>query len=242
MIGKRGLGGFEHTLNAGQGKVVAGLLRVIAQRQVGDGKLHLLRQLQQNPGGNAVLGADVRVDEGVGLYPVNIAQEEAKHLLGKGPVLLDDKRLQQFVQIAQVHGEGGDGGNMAVENLQHVQRLQQILRRLQLQKFAALLKQQRIIRADIAGTIGHDALVQVAERALSFGFIIGIGITQAVIGALPQTGQRQQLLLIGQGRVLNNIQSVRQKKLLLKTMFYGILANRYYFTLIFSPCQSHNRR
>ena len=93
---------------------------------------------------------------------------------------------------------------MAVEYLEHVHCFEQISGRVKRQELAALLKQQLIVRADIAGAIGHDTLVQVAQRALFPGFIVCVGIAQGIVGALAESGQRQQLLLIGEGRVLND--------------------------------------
>ena len=162
MIGKGGLGRFEHAFDACQGKIVAGLFGVIAQRQIGYGQLHLLGELQQDTSGNAVLRADIGMDEGIGLDTVDIAQEQAQQLLGVGAVFLDDEGLQQLIQITQVHRIGGDGGHVAVEDLQHVHGLQQIGGRLQLQELAAFFEQQLIVRADIARTEGHDALVKIA--------------------------------------------------------------------------------
>ena len=95
---------------------------------------------------------------------------------------------------------------MAVEDLQYIHRFKQVFRRLELQEFAALLKQQIIVGADVAGTVGHNALIQVAERTFPFGFIVGVGIAQRVIGALAQAGQSKQLLMICQCRVLNDVQ------------------------------------
>ena len=206
VICKGGLGGLEHAADAGKGKVLAGALGIVFEGDVRHRKLHLLSEFQQEASGNAVLRADVGMDKGVGLHPVDVPQEEAQHLLGVGTVFLDHKGLQQLVQIPQIHGEGRDGGHVAVEDLQHVHRLEQIPGRVKRQKLAALLKQQLVVRADITGTIGHDALVQVAQRALSLGLIVGVGIAQGIVGALAEAGQRQQLLLIGEGRVLNDFQ------------------------------------
>ena len=61
---------------------------------------------------------------------------------------------------------------------------------------AAFFEKQFIIRADIPRPVRHDAFVQIAERAFLFGFIIGIGIPERIIGALPESGQRQELLFI----------------------------------------------
>ena len=213
---------FKHAADAGEGKVVAGLLRVIAQRQVRYGQLHLLGELQQDARGDAVLGADVHMDKGVRLDAVDVAQEQAQHLLGKSAVLLDDEGLQQLVQITEIHREGCDGGDVAVENLQHVYCFQQVFRRLQIQEFAAFLKEQFVIGADITRAIGHNTLVQVAERAFCLGYVIFIGIAQGVIGALTQPGQGQQLLFIGQGRILNDVQCVGHLLVLLS--YGGVLA------------------
>ena len=208
MVGKGGLGGLQHAPDAGEGEIVARQFRVIAQRQVGDRKLHLLGQLQQQPARHTVFGADVGVDEGIGLHAVDVAQEQAEHLLGEGAVLPDDEGLEQLVEVAEVDREGRDRRNVAVEDLQRVHRLKQILRRLEGEEFAALLEQQRIVRADIARAVGHHALVEIAERALLFRLVIGVGIAQGIVGALAQAGQREQLLMIGQGRVLNDVQRV----------------------------------
>ena len=93
---------------------------------------------------------------------------------------------------------------MAVKDFQHVDRFQQILRGIQLEEIAAFFKKQGIIRTDIARTEGHDALVQVAERAFRFCGVIRVGIPQAVIRAFPQAGEADELLPVGQGRILNN--------------------------------------
>ena len=206
VVGKGGLGGPEHTFDAGEGKVVAGLLGVVAQGEVRHGELHLLSQLQQEARGDAVLGADVRVDEGVGLHAVDVSQEEAQHLLGEGAVLSDHEGLQQLVQVAEVDREGGDGRDVAVEDFEGVDRLEQILRRIEGEELAAVFEQQLVIGADIARAVGHDALVEVAERALLPGFVVFVGIAQGVVGALAEAGQGEQLLFIGQGRVLDNMQ------------------------------------
>ena len=148
------------------------------------------------------------MDKGVRLDAVDVAQEQSQHLFGIGAVLLDDEGLQQLVQIAEIHREGGDGRDVAVEDLQHVYGFEQILRRLQIQELAAFLEQQLVIGADVARSIGHHALVQVAERAFRLRLVVFVGIAQGIVGALAQTGQSQQFLLIGQGRILNDIQCI----------------------------------
>ena len=68
------------------------------------------------------------------------------------------------------------------------------------------MEQQLIVRTDVARTIGHDALVEITERALSLGLVVFIGIAQGIVGTLPEAGQGEQLLMVGQGRVLDNVQ------------------------------------
>ena len=202
MVGKGGFGGFQHALDAGQGEIVAGPIRVVPQGQVGDRQLHFFGQFQQKAARHGILQPDVGVHEGIRLHPVNIAQEQPQHLLGIGPVLPQHKGLQQLVQITQVNGIGGNGRHVAVEDFQYVHGFQQVLGRVQFQKRAALLKQQRIIRADIPGPIGHHALVQVAQSSFFLGGVIRVGITQGIVGAFAQAGQRDQLLPVGQRGVL----------------------------------------
>ena len=206
MVGKGGFGRFEHAPHAGEGKIVTRLLRVIAQREIRDRKLHLFGQFQQKAGGDAVFRPDICVHKRVGLNTVDVAQEETKDLFGIGAVFLYNKGLKQPVEITEIDREAGDGRDMAVEDLQYIHRFKQVFRRLELQEFAALLKQQIIVGADVAGTVGHNALIQVAERTFPFGFIVGVGIAQRVIGALTQTGQSKQFLVICQCRVLNDVQ------------------------------------
>ena len=132
MVGKGGLGRFEHTPDAGVRKIIAGSFGIVAQREVRNGELHFLGQFQQQPPGDAVLGADVRMDKGIGLDPVDVPQKQPQHLFGEGAILPNDKGLQQPVEIAQVDREAGDRRHMAVEDLQRVHGFEQVLRRFKL--------------------------------------------------------------------------------------------------------------
>lgn len=101
---------------------------------------HFLGQFQQQPPGDAVLGADVRMDKGIGLDPVDVPQKQPQHLFGEGAILPNDKGLQQPVEIAQVDREAGDRRHMAVEDLQRVHGFEQVLRRFELKEAAAPLE------------------------------------------------------------------------------------------------------
>ena len=98
---------------------------------------------------------------------------------------------------------------MAIEDFQHVHGFKKILRRFKPEELAAFLEQQLVIGADVAGAVGHNAFVQIAQRTLPLSLIIGIGIAQGIVGALAEARQGKQLLLIGQGRVLNDFQCFR---------------------------------
>ena len=196
VVCKRWFSSFQHAFYACKSKIIACFLRIIAKRDVRHCKLHLLCKLKQYPSGHAVLRTDIRMNKRVCLYTVYVPQKQPQHFFRICSVLFDHKRLQKLIQITEINREGCDRRNVAVKYLQNVHCFQKILRRIQLQKITAFFKEQLIIRAYIARSVGHNSFVQVAESAFALCLIVFVRIAETFVSALAEAGERKQLLFI----------------------------------------------
>ncbi len=155
IIGKAGLRAHQPRTNGGQGQLI-GRIRPVKHAHIGAGALHLGRQIQQNPGGPVVPAAEIRMEERIAVGRVHMRQQHLDGLAGLPFVL--NKGIQQLIQAAGIHRQGAGTGLIVIKAHQIPHCLPDILRGIQLQKGAALLHEQRIIRHAVARPEGGAAL------------------------------------------------------------------------------------
>ena len=186
-------------------EVVRCNVRIILQRQVWSIQLKLLLQRQKQPAGPGGLRPNVRMAVGVGNDPVDIAQKalQLRDGLFIGHSL--QKRIDQLVQISQIHRLCGDGRNVAIQDLQRPQQLVQIFGRVQFQEPAALLHEPLKVHHHIARAVWCVSLIHIANCSAVEIPVEVLRQRQYLQGILRLMAQSVQLLMIIQMIGCNDI-------------------------------------
>ena len=164
VIGKAGFGRAQRALHTGKQEFIR---RILADPhgQVRHSILQFCFHLHDQAAGTGIRRANVRMAEGIQNGAVNLDKEQTQRFLGGFIIHLAHIRLQQGVQIANIHRIIGNAGYIVVQNQQVVKRLPQVLRRVQLQKLTALFQELGIVRTDIAGPVRCIPFKQITDTA-----------------------------------------------------------------------------
>ena len=144
------------------------------------------------------------MEERVAVGRVHMRQQHLDGLAGLRFVF--NKRIQQLIQAAGIHRQGAGAGLIVIKAHQIPHSLPDILRGIQLQKGAALLHEQRIIRHTIARPEGGAALEHLENDLLIDQLAGRIAVFNDIQLIVRSLGKLDDPLPEGQLRVCDQIQ------------------------------------